>query len=95
MTPVPRIGRLIDLAGLLLFAIGAAVFVRAWIGFRGMVGYEPPVAGTTAVEIADGFWRLQKIGAGLMFVGMFVFIVAWWTARITVSRSDAPAGTSS
>jgi hypothetical protein len=36
MKTEPRIGRLLDLGGLLLFLGGGAVSVWAWIGFRGV-----------------------------------------------------------
>ena len=87
MKTVPRIGRILDLAGLLLFLAGAGCYARAWFGFRGMPTYVPDPDGElrTAVQVADGFWRLQKIGVGLMVAGIGVFVVAWWKAR---RRSD-------
>lgn len=83
MKTVPRIGRILDLAGLLLFVGGAAVFVRAWVGFQGIPDYGGPVgSGAWAmVKVADGYWRLQKIGTGLMVAGVAVFGLAWWVAR--------------
>jgi hypothetical protein len=90
MKTVPRIGRILDLGGLLLFLGGAAVFAWAWIGFQGLTGYVPPVDGSapSAVSVANGYWRLQKIGAGLMMGGQAVFVLAWWVAR----RRAKPAG---
>jgi hypothetical protein len=35
----------------------------------------------SAVAVADGFWRLQKIGTWLMVAGVAVFVLAWWVAR--------------
>lgn len=93
MNTVPRIGRILDLAGLLLFACGAAVFVWAWVGFHGIPDYEFPVgSGAWAtVRVANGYWRLQKIGTGLMVAGLAVFGLAWWVAR-NVAR-DGSSGT--
>lgn len=91
MKTVPRIGRILDLVGLLLFLGGAAVFVWAWVGFHGLPGYEVPVgAGPWAtVRAADGYWRLQKIGTWLMAAGVLVFGLAWWVARrVARSRSE-------
>ncbi len=90
MNTVPRIGRLLDLGGLLLFLGGGALFAWAWIGFQGLMGYVPPVDGPapSAVSVANGYWRLQKIGVGLMIAGVAVFVLAWWVAR----RRPAPAG---
>ena len=83
MKPVPRIGRLLDLLGLVVFLAGGGLAARAWLGFREVEGFErsPDDATWAAVEMANGFWRLQKIGVGLMLVGVAVFFVAWWVAR--------------
>jgi hypothetical protein len=80
---VPRIGRVLDLAGLLLFLGGGAVAAWAWIGFRDLPGsLPPPDAGAwAAAAVADGYWRLQKIGTGVMIAGLAVFVLAWWVAR--------------
>jgi len=76
-------GRILDLLGLALFLGGAAVATRAWIGFRGLPDDlpSPGTSAVSAVAVADGFWRLQKIGTGLMIAGVAVFIIAWWIAR--------------
>jgi hypothetical protein len=83
MTAVPRVGRVLDLAGLVLFLGGAAVTTRAWVGFRGLPDDlpAPDTAAMSAVAVADGFWRLQKIGTWLMVAGVAVFVLAWWVAR--------------
>ena len=93
MKNVPRIGRLLDLAGLVLFAVGGAFFARAWVGFQSVRGYEPPVDAPawSAVALADGFWQLQKIGAGLMVAGAAVFVLAWWVGRAGVRRGSLPS----
>jgi len=76
-------GRILDLLGLALFLSGAAVATRAWIGFRGLPDDLPPLgtSAMSAVAVADGFWRLQKIGTALMITGVAVFVLAWWVAR--------------
>ena len=83
MKPVPRIGRVLDLAGLVLFLVGGAVYARAWFGFQGVPDFERPERGPifAAVELADGFERLQHIGVGVMAAGVAVFVLAWWVAR--------------
>jgi hypothetical protein len=81
MQTVPRIGRLLDLAGFVLFLGGAAVAARAWTGFRSLPD-DVPTDGN-AVAVADGFWRLQKIGTWMMITGVAVFVLAWWVARRT------------
>ena len=83
MKTVPRIGRILDLAGLVLFLGGGAVAAWAWLGFRGLPSYEPTPGALvgSAVALADGYWRLQKIGTSLMIAGVAVFVLAWWVAR--------------
>ena len=83
MTPVPRIGRVLDLVGLVFFLLGGGFTARAWIGFREVQSYvpSPDAAAMTAVEFADQFWRIQKMGVALMLVGIGVFVAAWWIAR--------------
>ncbi len=62
---------------------GGATYAWAWLGFRAMPAYVPPAdaAAWAAVAVADGYWRLQKIGTGLMIAGVAVFVAAWWVAR--------------
>ncbi len=83
MTDVPRIGRVLDLVGLLFLLAGGGFVARAWVGFQEVQSYVPPTDGTglTAVEFADQFWRMQKMGVGLIVVGVGVFVAAWWIAR--------------
>jgi hypothetical protein len=93
MTTVPRIGRVLDLAGLALLGAGGAVWARAWLGFRSVPDFEPSAEGPAfaAVQLADGFWRLQRIGVALMVLGVGVFVVAWWVARRAVRGEGRPA----
>ena len=83
MTEVPRIGRYLDAAGALLFASGCAVYLRAWFGFREVQSFErsPGDPVMAAVEMADRFWFLEKVGIGLAVAGLGVFVLAWWVAR--------------
>jgi hypothetical protein len=94
---VPRIGRVLDLVGLLVFAAGGALFARAWLGFRSLRDVQPAPGAEpwAAIRVADGFWRLQKIGAGLMLAGAVVFVIAWWWARRVVRRRAAMVDMSS
>lgn len=83
MKTVPRIGRVLDLVGLAFFLGGVAVAAWAWIGYRDLPTSLPPADAPAwaAVAVADGYWRLQKIGTALMAAGMAVFVIAWWVAR--------------
>ena len=64
MTSVPRIGRMLDVVGLVLFLGGTAVAAWAWLGFQGLPEYQPPADAPawSAVEVANGYWRLQNQG---------------------------------
>jgi len=88
MKPVPRIGRALDLAGLLLFLGGGGTFAWSWSGFRGMEAYVPPpdAPAWSAIAMADGYLRMQWIGGGLMVAGVAVFVLAWWVARKAMER---------
>jgi small-conductance mechanosensitive channel len=90
MRAVPRIGRVLDAVGLALFVIGAAAFVWAWTGFRRVEAYQPPSGAPAwaAVSMADGYWRWQKVGVGLMLAGIVVFVAAWWVARKRRTATD-------
>jgi Na+/glutamate symporter len=83
MKTVSRLGRTLDLVGLLLFLVGLGVFARAWIGFRAVPDFQATLQdGVFAtVRLADSYRRLERIGAGIMGAGMLVFVVAWWTER--------------
>lgn len=92
---VPRIGRILDLVGLLLFVVGGGVFVRAWLGFQAVRHYQPGPHDPlwSAIRRADGFLRLQHVGAAIMGVGITVFLIAWWTAgrkRKTAAPVESP-----
>jgi hypothetical protein len=90
---VPRFGRVLDLIGLLLFVVGGGVFVRAWLGFEGVRHYQPgphePL--WSAMHRANGFLRLQHIGAAVMAAGIAVFVVAWWTAGRVKRTAKEPS----
>jgi hypothetical protein len=92
MTPVPRIGRILDFAGLLLFLAGGLVYARAWLGFQGIDEFERPEHGTVmaATELVDGFRRMEHVGVAIMLVGIAVFVAAWWVARRVRSSRTAP-----
>jgi small-conductance mechanosensitive channel len=85
---VPRIGRVLDAIGLVLFLGGGGAVAWAWAGFQ---SYVPPsdAPAWSAVEIANGYWRIQKIGVGVMLAGIAVFVLAWWVARRAVTPESA------
>ena len=88
---VPRIGRVLDLLGALLFASGGAAYAWAWAGFRRVREYQPTLqeGEWAAVRLADEYWRLQRIGTALMLAGLAVFVGAWWVAGRARRRAAA------
>jgi hypothetical protein len=90
MAPVPRVGRILDLVGLLFLLAGGGLVGRAWVGFREVQGFVPPpdAPAMAAVAYADRFWRLQKVGAALMALGLAVFLMAWWVARKSAASAE-------
>lgn len=92
MKQVPRIGRVLDLIGLVVFLGGGAVFVRSWFGFESVRHYQPKATDPigSATVLANSFRHLQRVGGTLMALGIAVFVVAWWVARRR-SNDDASA----
>jgi hypothetical protein len=90
---VPRIGRVLDVVGLVLFLGGLGVFARAWIGFRAVPSYRatPEEGAFATVRLADSYLRLERIGAGVMVTGIAVFVAAWWIARRAALKAVPPA----
>ncbi|MDX1647712.1 MAG: hypothetical protein R3304_11260 [Longimicrobiales bacterium] len=83
MSSVRRIGRVLDVVGLLVFLAGGGLVVRAWMGFQSVPAFEPTGADGpwAAMQLADGFHRTQRLGVALMVVGVAVFVLAWWMGR--------------
>lgn len=94
MNPVPRIGRILDLVGLLFLLVGVGVYGFAWVGFQGVPDFQRPEHGTVfaATELADGYRAMERIGIAGMLVGIAVFVVAWWVARRRQAELLGPQG---
>ncbi len=88
--PVPRIGRVLDVVGLLLFVAGAALYARSWLGLRAMDRFErtPEDDLWAAVERADELTRLGRLGSAVMAAGALVAIVAAFVARRVAARES-------
>ena len=88
---VPRIGRVLDLVGLLLFLVGGAVYARSWLGLRAMDDFvrEAGAAQFAAVEHADRLARVGRLGFALMAAGVMVAVVAAVVARRVAARRAA------
>lgn len=88
---VSRLGRLLDLAGLLLLLAGAGMAARAWAGFEEVRSYQATAADEpfTALRLHDHYSRLQRAGGALMVGGVAVFVAAWWVGRRRGEDGDA------
>lgn len=94
---VPRIGRVLDLVGLVLLVAGGLLFTRAWIGLEGVRHYRPhpddlPWA---ALRLANHFLRMQRVGGAVMLAGAAVFVAAWWVSRRATGTDDGTGTRSS
>lgn len=91
MKPVPRIGRILDVVGLLLFLGGAAFYAWAWVGFGTVPSFVrlPDAEPWAAVAVANKYWRIQQIGVVLMISGVVGFVAAWWVARRALAGAAA------
>ena len=98
MSGVPRVGRLLDVVGLAVFLTGGGLVARAWLGFQEVQTFQPTPGGPPmeAMALADRFWLVQRVGVGLMVLGVAVFVGAWWVARSRVHGTGdvAPEGRS-
>lgn len=82
--PVPRIGRALDAAGLLLFLVGAALYGRAWLGLRHLRETQPVVENAremAAMSRFIHFWELSRWGMWIMAAGAVVAVIAAVVAR--------------
>lgn len=88
---VPRIGRVLDALGLLLFLGGAAVYLWTWMELRAMDRFQraPGDALFAAVERADHVSMISRIGAGIMAAGVLVFVIAAVIARRGSRQPDS------
>ena len=88
---VPRIGRVLDLAGLLVLLAGAGTLTRAWMGFQEIRANEGVVGGPlwAALELHDRYARLQDVGVALTLAAVALFFVAWAVARRHASLANS------
>lgn len=88
--PVPRVLRAVNVLALVIFAAGAAVYARAWLGMRALREYEaPPDAPLfSAMERFNHFWELSRIGLWLVGASVAVAVIAA-LARVVAQRRAA------
>lgn len=92
--PVPRIGRILDGLGLLVFLVGAGIYAWTWWALRRQGGQPRQPAdgrwGFVALREVEGLDRLSDIGFVLMAVGAVLAVVAALVAWIVASRRKDP-----
>ncbi len=83
MSQVRRLGRVLDVVGLVLLLAGAGASARAWAGFEEVRTYQaaPGAEPFAALRLHDRYARLQGTGAALIVTGVGVFVIAWWVGR--------------
>lgn len=82
-TPVPRVARLMDLAGLLLLLAGGGLYLRAYLGLRALQHVHPAPGERpfSAMRRFDQLWTLSRAGLGLIVAGVVVMVAATLVAR--------------
>lgn len=84
--PVPRIGRVLDGLGLVVFVVGAGLYAWTWWALRGEEARPQQPGdgqwGFVAVREVEGLDRLSDIGLVLMAAGAVLAVVAAVVARI-------------
>ncbi|MGH7481911.1 MAG: hypothetical protein ACRELV_07115 [Longimicrobiales bacterium] len=80
---VPRIGRVLDLVGILLFLAGAGLYAWAWSGLKALREFERAPGDTVfaAVARANELSAISRGGFALMAAGVVVAVLAAVVAR--------------
>jgi len=83
MKQVRRLGRILDLVGLVLVLAGGGMVARAWSGFEEVRTFQaaPDAQPFAALRLHDRWARVQRAGTTFMVAGVAVFVTAWWVAR--------------
>lgn len=86
--PVPRVGRVLDVIGMLLVAGGAVVYGYSWVGLRGMDAYARPEGAPlfAAIARANELTRIGRVGLALVAAGIVVAVTAAVVARVVRAR---------
>lgn len=86
--PVSRLGRLLDVVGVLAFLLGAGLYGRAWLGLRRLREVQP--VAESAREMAAmaryvHFSEMSRWGGWVMVaggvIGVMAAVVAWLRSR--------------
>ena len=86
---VPRAGRLLDMVGVLVFLLGAALYARAWMGMRGLPGFVPASREAfPAMARYQELLALSRIGLTVMAAGALTAVAAAVVARRLARSAD-------
>ncbi|NIP58449.1 MAG: hypothetical protein GWM92_09270 [Gemmatimonadetes bacterium] len=91
--PVPRIGRILDLVGLVLFLAGAGLYGWSWLGMRELQAGQPVSEDPThfaAMARFNDLWELSRVGLGFMGAGAVIAVVALVVARRLGGGTGSP-----
>lgn len=74
---VPRPLRVVNVLALLLFAGGAALYARAWVGMRELITYVPPPDAPLFAAMArfHQFSNLSRTGLTLVIAAVLVAVL--------------------
>lgn len=80
---VPRLGRLLDVAGLLLVVGGAASYLYAYAGLERIRTGETVITGTMFATLNEtsAYSRISDIGMALAVAGVLTFVAAFAVTR--------------
>ena len=92
---IPPLARQLDLGGIVLLLVGAACYLRAYVGMMGLRnGVTHGSERFAGLREFDGYWQLSRIGIGIGALAIVVMIagaVVAWRARRTPAPVAEPA----
>lgn len=90
--PVPRILRVVNVLLLVVFLIGAGIYIRAWLGMQALTAYEstPGEPLFSAMALFDQYWGLSITGLWVMSAAGLGAVGAAIAAVVMRRRGSAP-----
>lgn len=90
-SPVPRIGRILDLVGLGLLLAGGGLYGWAWLGMRRLESVQPvsrEAGDFAAMARFQDLWELSRVGLAVMVLGVLTAVAAMVVARVLSRRAE-------
>ncbi len=87
--PVPRPFRIANILAGILFAVGALIYGRAWLGMCALASYETPAGADPFAGMArfNHFWELSRIGIRVVLAALGLAVLTALTAWIAGRRA--------